>query len=761
MTDADKSTMMKRLYWRDDSLYRIDDNDEIFHALEVLSLKKIYKQNGDPALFLTLGDRTRDVPAVAWKNVEKIESFATKGAVLVVQGYFTNNGHYGRRITIDDAELLAPGEYDPERVFISSPTPYRLLVRDLRKLIATIEDEHLRELLQRLLSRGEFAKRWRAMPAAKFYHQPYRYGLMEHSLSVAWAVSTVAEIFPGIHRDLAVSGALLHDMGKVDAYEMLGRVIDFSDAGRLEGEIPLGYYRLRCAIDEIEGFDRGLAKGLRHIILSHHGKLAYGSPVIPRTGEAVLVHMMDNLGGTLGTFDRLEKGLAAGERWSHWDKVLGGCAFFGEIASGDRVDGDGSTDVDEPTEVDGSTDVDEPTDVDGSTDVDEPGTDRGETGGGRPSPPRLRGVPGALPHGPRQRSTPPSEAPPQRDLRRGRVRQETSELIRTRSDINEYLLDMAESYAHQYPHLLEDLPARDIFGTVGALSVGRGKVFFDLRQEGRRLHCAVDRATYDRWGIELGNRMSVVVRAKPSSTQRTKLQMTLSDLDMWSGEDQGSTDEQPRSVDDYALRLARSLAGQVGPEVVAERPLRQIRGVIGPEIDLGSDPARFYLLATPRHGVRCEIDREALSACGLELESGVEVVITATPTSTPDTRLLFEVEDLALEEWLGRGGRPAGTDPQAQRCLRVITEHRDTGITAKDIAVVFLAEELPAEEWARLNREGNEEELKKAILKRRTNIYQHIEKLKGGSNGGGRIEEVRRGTQKLWFPSPTSTEHEQ
>jgi hypothetical protein len=341
------------------------------------------------------------------------------------------------------------------------------------------------------------------------------------------------------------------------------------------------------------------------------------------------------------------------------------------------------------------------------------------------------------------------------------VRQETSELIRTRSGLNEYLLDMAESYAREYPHLLEGLPARDILGTVAALSVGMGRVFFDLRQEGRTLHCAADRATYDRWGVELGNRMSVVVSATPSSTQRTKLQMTLSHLEIWSGEDQGSTGEEPRSVDGYALRLACSLAGQVGPEVVSKRPLRQIRGVIGPKIDIGSDPARFYLMATSSHGVRCEIDHETLAACGLELESGVEVVITAAPASTPETQLLFEVEDLALEQWLGRGGRPAGTDPQAQRCLRVITEHRDTGITAKGIAAVVLEEDLPAEEWARLNREGNEEELEKAILKRRGNVYQHIEKLKGGSHGSGRIEEERRGTQKLWFPSPASAEHEQ
>src|ERR1700749_2589639 len=105
-----------------------------------------------------------------------------------------------------------------------------------------------------------------------------------------------------------------------------------SDDGRLHGEIPLGYYRVRRTIERLDGFPPQLAEAVLHIILSHHGSLAHGSPVVPCTREATLVHRIDNLGGRLGSFDRLEKELPAGQQWSGYDKALGGGAYFASPA---------------------------------------------------------------------------------------------------------------------------------------------------------------------------------------------------------------------------------------------------------------------------------------------------------------------------------------------------------------------------------------------------------------------------------------------
>jgi 3'-5' exoribonuclease len=208
---------------------------------------------------------------------------------------------------------------------------------DLRELVATVQHPHLRALLDRLL--GEASPTWAAFrraPAAKRYHQAYAHGLLEHSLSVAQGVSAISATFPGLDRDVAVTGALLHDIGKLEAYTAVPHAIDLTDAGRLEGEIPLGYYRVRRLIEDVDGFPADLAQAVLHIILSHHGSLAHGSPVVPCTREATLVHMIDNLGGRLGSFDRLEKELSDGQQWSSFDRAIGTVAFFATRAEQQR-----------------------------------------------------------------------------------------------------------------------------------------------------------------------------------------------------------------------------------------------------------------------------------------------------------------------------------------------------------------------------------------------------------------------------------------
>jgi 3'-5' exoribonuclease len=203
---------------------------------------------------------------------------------------------------------------------------------EVRELLDTVQQPHLRILLERVFGeRSELWAGYRVAPAAKYYHQAYRHGLLEHCLGVAQAVSAISATFGGIDRDVAVTGALLHDIGKLEAYTDGGgreQIIDLTDAGRLLGEIPLGYYRIRRMIEDIDGFPAELAQAVEHIILSHHGALEHGSPVVPCTREATLVHMVDNLGGRLGSFDRLEKELAPGKRWSSFDRAIDGAAFF-------------------------------------------------------------------------------------------------------------------------------------------------------------------------------------------------------------------------------------------------------------------------------------------------------------------------------------------------------------------------------------------------------------------------------------------------
>ena len=124
-----------------------------------------------------------------------------------------------------------------------------------------------------------------------------------------------------------MTGALLHDIGKIQAYNDDPFAIDLTDDGRLQGEIPLGYYLVRTQIERSRASTRELAQAVLHIVLSHHGcsRTARRSPC---TREATLVHAMDNLGGKLGTFDRIERELPDGETWSRFDRGIGSAAYF-------------------------------------------------------------------------------------------------------------------------------------------------------------------------------------------------------------------------------------------------------------------------------------------------------------------------------------------------------------------------------------------------------------------------------------------------
>src|SRR2546423_8813427 len=174
---------------------------------------------------------------------------------------------------------------------------------ELRELLETVREAPLRARLERVFGPGSpLRARFRDAPAAKHYHQAYRHGLLEHALSVGQAAHLLCVgPFADVDHDVAVTGALLHDIGKLDAYTS-GDAIDLSDAGRLQGEIPLGYYRVRRLCEEIEAFPPHLAEQVLHIILSHHGALEHGSPVVPCTREATLGHFLDILGGRVGRF---------------------------------------------------------------------------------------------------------------------------------------------------------------------------------------------------------------------------------------------------------------------------------------------------------------------------------------------------------------------------------------------------------------------------------------------------------------------------
>jgi 3'-5' exoribonuclease len=287
------------------------------------------RRNGGEWLRLIVCDRSGAVEAVAWDGVAECFEVAAPGSAVHIAGRFAIHPQYGPKITIEEIRAPRDGEFDPTDLAEGPSVAVERLEGQLRELLTTIQNPQLAALLERFFAPDSPVwRRFREAPAAKYYHQAYRHGLLDHTVSVAEAVSAAAAAFAGVDRDIAIAGALLHDIGKTMAYNDDPLAIDLTDAGRLQGEIPLGYYLVRREVERIEGFDPDLAQAIFHIVLSHHGTLENGSPVLPATREATLVHAIDNLGGKLGSFDRIERTLPDGATWSRFDRGLDSAAYF-------------------------------------------------------------------------------------------------------------------------------------------------------------------------------------------------------------------------------------------------------------------------------------------------------------------------------------------------------------------------------------------------------------------------------------------------
>jgi 3'-5' exoribonuclease len=311
----------------------LQHGSDLDQVLLVREVDRRPRSDGSEYLKLVLGDRTGGVAAMVWDEVPRALELCRAGSPVHVVGRYEIHQRWGAQVAILMLKPAIDGSFDRAELQDGPPHEVAEMEAQLREVLGTVQDPHLRRLLDVFF--GPSSESWamyRIAPAAKKYHQAYLHGLLEHSLTVAQGVHGISQVFPGIDHDVAVTGALLHDIGKLEAYTC-DAPIDMTDDGRLQGEIPLGYYRVRRVIEDLDGFPTGLAQSVLHIILSHHGALEHGSPVVPCTREATLVHMIDNLGGRLGSFDRLEKSLPPGSPWSGYDRAIGAGAYFGSAGT--------------------------------------------------------------------------------------------------------------------------------------------------------------------------------------------------------------------------------------------------------------------------------------------------------------------------------------------------------------------------------------------------------------------------------------------
>ena len=265
-------------------------------------------RNDQTLLLVTLADSTGAIGG-AMHNAPTATVNALRDAQGVeVTGYIS--AHRDRlQVTL---ERIEPVELSGLQDFL--PTARRSMeemVAELDALLADITDADLERLLSAFFDDPEIRGAFIKAPAAKRFHHAYIGGLLEHTLAVARIVITAADLYPEMDRDLAITIALLHDIGKVRAYDPV--TFDLTEEGVLFNHLSVSAMMVSEAISAIQGFDEELRLRVIHGVLAHHGELDRGSPVRPRTLEAMVVHYADNLDGDAqGAIDHLERSDEAG-----------------------------------------------------------------------------------------------------------------------------------------------------------------------------------------------------------------------------------------------------------------------------------------------------------------------------------------------------------------------------------------------------------------------------------------------------------------
>lgn len=271
-------------------------------------------KNGKSYGNLVLGDPSGQMDGRVWDRAEELLGEVDSGALVLVKGRVESFRGQNQAVVEDLAPAGDSG--DPAEFLPASPVPPAELSRRLDKLLAGIKEPNLKKALNAFFGDDDFRRDFSRAPAAKFAHHAYVGGLLEHTVSVAGLAREVAGRYPELDRDLLVVGALLHDVGKVEELT-LGPPLGYSDAGRLLGHLVLGLRMLDERLGRLKKFPAPLADHLRHFIASHHGQEAFGSPVKPKTREAMVLHMLDDLDAKLAMAG---EALAADQEPGNWTR---------------------------------------------------------------------------------------------------------------------------------------------------------------------------------------------------------------------------------------------------------------------------------------------------------------------------------------------------------------------------------------------------------------------------------------------------------
>ncbi|MDD5622727.1 MAG: HD domain-containing protein [Actinomycetota bacterium] len=298
------------------------------------------KKDGKTYCAVTLQDRAGSIEGVLWTEVYcNTKDFAEGDFVLVRGDVKEYKGCrqlvIGSIIKIESKENIDYSDY-----IKTSGENIDEMFKRIKKYIAGIEDPHLKKLLDLFFEDKKFENDFKNSAAAVRYHHAFRGGLLEHTLSVTEICDAVYRIYRNLDYDLLISGAILHDIGKIREYRTKVTT-EVTDEGRLLGHIIMGYGLVLEKIKEIDGFPADLSERLLHIVLSHHGQKEFGSPKRPRIPEAFIVYHVDYMDADIGGYNIAMEENKSGNDWSDYLRNFDRSVFLKKLDKPGDKKGDG------------------------------------------------------------------------------------------------------------------------------------------------------------------------------------------------------------------------------------------------------------------------------------------------------------------------------------------------------------------------------------------------------------------------------------
>jgi len=260
----------------------------------VVAIKQVKpKKTGEPYLALTLADRTGQIEAKMWDNVEDAIDTFEQDDFLKVKGLL--NKYKNRfQLTIHKVRKMEEAEVDFSDYLPKTTKNIDELWQMLAAFISSFQNPYLKALVHSFMADPEIAQAYRNAPAAKTLHHAYIGGLLDHVVSLFRSCDLMSRNYPQIDRDLLLTGAFLHDIGKIHELTYT-RSFTYSTEGQLLGHMVIELEMLHRKIAQVEGFPPELKILVEHMIISHHGQYEFGSPKLPMFPEALMLHYLDDL----------------------------------------------------------------------------------------------------------------------------------------------------------------------------------------------------------------------------------------------------------------------------------------------------------------------------------------------------------------------------------------------------------------------------------------------------------------------------------